>query len=318
METLEKEKTVYGSFLQNKVVSVKPVESGGKWSNLLVAGQDRAKDPFLLNKVKRSYQVPLNSETKGGGVKVILDDQKRVKIQKYTESHPNGMTEREFFEKELGVDLNPTLPTDKNFWRSDRRGRVILTKEGTTLNLNEPLDMLKYKILISNKTMISPSYEDRVLKASYEFMIVEESKVTVKKLEEASVKADAYIKYAEITSSKKNTIGFIKSLGRTIPANALKDSKEAEDWLKNEVLTIVENNPQYFLEIVNHPQYSEKIFVQEAVEVGAIIRKGEKRYTLDNGAELGELTDVVNYLLNPDNQEVKLRIKSKIDLAKRS
>jgi hypothetical protein len=87
--------------------------------------------------------------------------------------------------------------------------------------------------------------------------------------------------------------------------------------LKNEVLTYCGNNPEYFLEIVNHPQYNERIFVQEAVEAGAIIRKGEKRYTLDNGAELGELTDVVNYLLNPDNQEVKLRIKAKIDLAKR-
>lgn len=312
METAEKQKIIYGSFLLDKIVTVKPVESGGKWSNLLVAGQDRSKDPFLLNKTKRSYQVPLNSETRGGGVNVILDDQKRVKIQKYMESYPNGMTEKEFFEKELGVDLNPTLVAENNFWRSDRRGRVILTKEGTTLNLNQPLDMLKYKILLSNKTMISPSYEERTLKASYEFMIVEESKVTVKKLEEANLKAQAYTKFAEVTSSKKNTIGFIKSLGRTIPATA------TEDWLKNEVLTVVENNPQYFLEIVNHPQYNERIFVQEAVEVGAIIRKGEKRYTLDNGAELGELTDVVNYLLNPDNQEVKLRIKAKIDLAKRN
>jgi hypothetical protein len=311
METIEKEKVIYGSFLQDKIVTVKAVESAGKWSNLLVAGQDKTKDPFLLNKVKRSYQVPLNSENKGGGVKIILEDQRRVKIQKYIESYPNGMTEKEFFEKELGVDLNPTMPTDKNFWRSDKRGRVVLTKEGTTLNLNQSLDMLKYKILLSNKTMISPSYEDRVLKASYEFMIVEESKVTVKKLEEANFKAQAYIKFAEVTNSKTSTVGFIKSLGRTIPATA------TEDWLKNEVLTVVENKPEYFLEIVNHPQYNERIFVQEAVEVGAIIRKGEKRYTLDNGAELGELTDVVNYLLNPDNQEVKMRIKAKIDLAKR-
>jgi hypothetical protein len=99
------------------------------------------------------------------------------------------------------------------------------------------------------------------------------------------------------------------SLGRTIPATA------SEEWLKGEVLNIVDTNPKYFLEIVNHPQYDERIFVQEAVEAGAIIRKSDKRYTLDNGAELGELTDAINYLLNPDNQEVKLRIKAKIDLA---
>jgi len=311
MKTATESKTVYGTFLQDRIVAVKPVESSGKWSTLLVQGQDKSKDPFLLNKAKRSYQVPLNSVHSGGGVKVILDDQRRVLIEKYKESHPNGMTQKEFFEKELGVNLNPTLPHDENFWRTDRRGRVTLTKEGTTLNLNTALDMLKYLILLSNRMLISPSYDDRVLKATYEFMIVDESKVTVKKLEEASIKAQAYVKFAEITNSKKATIGFIKSLGRAIPATA------TEDWLKSEVLTIVDSNPNYFLEIVNHPQYEQRIFVQEAIEAGAIIRKGEKRYTLDNGAELGDLTDTINYLNNPDNQEVKLRIKAKVELAKR-
>lgn len=311
MKTATESKTVYGTFLQDRIVAVKPVESSGKWSTLLVQGQDKSKDPFLLNKAKRSYQVPLNSVHSGGGVKVILDDQRRVLIEKYKESYPNGMTQKEFFEKELGVNLNPTLPHDENFWRTDRRGRVTLTKEGTTLNLNTALDMLKYLILLSNRMLISPSYDDRVLKATYEFMIVDESKVTVKKLEEASIKAQAYVKFAEITNSKKATIGFIKSLGRAIPATA------TEDWLKSEVLTIVDNNPNYFLEIVNHPQYEQRIFVQEAIEAGAIIRKGEKRYTLDNGAELGDLTDTINYLNNPDNQEVKLRIKAKVELAKR-
>lgn len=311
METATKEKTIYGTFLQNRIVSIKPVESSGKWSNLLVQGQEKLKDPFMYNKTKRSYQVPLNSESRGGGVKVILDDMARVKIQKYMESHPNGMTQKEFFEKELGVDLNPTLQAEKNFWRSDRRGRVILTKEGTTLNLNLPLDMLKYLILIANRMLISPSYEERINKATYEFMVVDENKITSKKLEEADLKAQAYVKYAEVTNSKTATVGFIKSLGRTIPATA------TDEWLKSEVANIVETNPKYFLEVVTHPQYNERIFVQEAVEAGAIIRKGEKRYTLDNGAELGDLTDVINYLLNPDNQEVKLRIKAKIELTKR-
>jgi hypothetical protein len=310
--TATKEKEIFGTFLQNRIVSVKPVESNGKWSNLLVQGQEKMKDPFLLNKVKRSFQVPLNSEAKGGGVKVILDDQKRVKVQKYLESHPNGMTQKEFFEKELGgIDLNPTLQNDKNFWRTDRRGRVILTKEGLKLNLSYPIDMLKYLILLSNKSAISPSYEERSLKATYEFMMVDEAKVTTKKLDEANLRAKAYVKYAEITNSRASVIGFIKSLGRTIPATA------TDEWMKNEVLTKLENNPEEFLAIVNHEQYNERIFVQEAVDAGAIIRKADRRYTLDNGAELGDLTDVVNYLLNPDNQEVKLRISAKIELTKR-
>ena len=228
------------------------------------------------------------------------------------ESFPNGMTQKEFFETELGTELNATLPTERNFWRSDRRGRVILTKEGAIFNLNRSLDMLKYLILISNKMLISPSYDERILKATYEFMVVDEDKVTIKKLAEANVKADAFVKFAEITNSKQAIIGFIKSLGRTIPATA------TLDWLKSEVLTVIEKDPKYFLEIVNHPQYKDRIFVQEAIEAGALIRKGNKRYTLDNGSELGDITDVIMYLNNPDNQEVKMRVKGKIDLKKRN
>jgi hypothetical protein len=311
METVAKEKVIYGSFTEDRLVSVKAVESSGKWSTLLVKGQERSKDPFLYNKVKRSYQVPLKSYVNGGGVKVILDDQKKVKIQKYSEKFPEGMTERQFFETELGADLNPTLKIEENFWRNNRLGRVVITKEGLQLNLNLPLDMLKYKILLSNKNLIAPSYDSRNDKATYEFMIVDESKVVTQKLEEASLRANAYVKFAEITNSKANTIGFIKSLGRAIPVSA------TEDWMKGEVLKIVENDAKNFLEIVNHPQYKERIFVQEAVEAGAILRKGENRYTLDNGHELGDLTDTINYLMNPDYQEVKLRIKAKIELSKK-
>ena len=171
--------------------------------------------------------------------------------------------------------------------------------------------MLKYLILLSNRMLVSPSYDERILKATYEFMVVDEDKVTVKKLAEANVKADAFVKFAEITNSKASITGFIKSLGRTIPATA------TLDWLKSEVLNVVEKDAKYFLEIVNHPQYKDRIFVQEATEAGAIIRKANKRYTLDNGSELGDLTDVIMYLNNPDNQEVKMRIKAKVDLKKR-
>lgn len=310
-KTATKEKIIYGSFLMDKIVTVKPVESSGKWSTLLVKGQERQKDPFLYNKVKRSYQLPLQSYNNGGGVVMLLDDQRRLNIQKYMEKFPEGMTQKEFFEEELGVDLNPTLPIEKNFWRNDRRGRVVLTKEGLQLNLNLPLNMLHYLILMANKSLISPSYDVRNGKATYEFMIVDESKVTSKRIEEAVVKADAFAKFAEVTRSKTATVGFIKSLGRTIPATA------TEDWLKAEVLNIIENSPAAFLEIVNHPQYEDRIFVQEAVEAGAIIRKGDKRYTLDNGVELGDTQDAITFITDPENQEVRMRIKAKIELTKR-
>ena len=309
----EKKKTtiVYGSFLENRVVDVKPVESSGKWKTLLVKGQEMKKDPFIYNKVKRSFQVPLNNERNGGGVKVILDNTKRVFIEKYIADFPTGMTEQEFFEKELGEDMNPYNGHDTNFWKNSKKARVTLTKKGLTLNLNRIMDMLKYKILIINTMHIAPSFDDRKLKATYEFMIVTEGKIVSRKLEEAEIQSAAYIKYAEITRSKSTMIDFIKSLGRVIPI------KHDDDWLKGEVLNVLQNNASTFLALVNDPSYASKIFIQDAVEAGAIKRMNKNRYVSDNGIELGDLNSTINYLADVENQEVKARVKSRVEMFKK-
>ena len=299
----------YGSFLEKRIVDIKPVESSGKWSSLLAKGQDMNKSPFILNKVKRSYQVPLNSLRRGGGVKVVLDDNTRVLIKKYESSFPHGMTEREFFEKELGVDLNPSANKEENFWRMDKRGRVTLTKEGTTLNLNFPMDMIRYKILTSNTLLIAPSYEVRKNKQTYEFMVVDQDKHISQKVELADIRAKAYSKYSEIVSSTTTMKEFIRVMGRTVPVNY------TEDWLKSEILTIIESSEKNFLAIVEDSNYKNKAFVQRAVEAGSLNRLNNKRYTLDNGVELGDLNSVIEYLT--EHQEVRLRIKTQIEKASR-
>ena len=311
VEKKKKNVITYGTFLEDRIVDVKPIEFSGKWSTLLVKGQEMKKDPFIYNKVKKSFQTPLNNERSGGGVVVLLDNNKRVYIQKYMADFPNGMTEQEFFEKELGEDLNPYNDLKTNFWRKSKKGRVSLTKKGLTLNLNRIMDMLKYKILLSNTMHIAPSYDSRKLKATYEFMIVTEGKLVSRKVEEATLKAEAYVKYSEITNSNSSMIGFIKSLGRAIPIN------HNDDWLKGEVLTVLENNTKNFLSIVNDPNYKTKIFIQDAVEAGAIKRMNEKRYVSDSGIELGDMNSVVNYLGDIENQEVKARIKSRIEMFKK-
>jgi hypothetical protein len=312
-DVLEKEKVkMYGSFLEDRKLKVKPVESNGKWNGLLVAGQERKKEPFLFNKVKRSYQVPLHTAAQGGGVRQILDNQKRVLIKKYESSHPDGMTEQEFFEKELGVEnLNPRLKKEDNFWRMDKRGRVTMTREGLTLNLNNAIDMLRYKILMANKRKVAPSYEERGNSLSYEFMIVNEDKMTTKRLEDAELQADAFAKFTELTKDTKKMIGFMKALGHTLPANY--DNR----WLKAEVLNVLQADSKNFLRIVNDPLFKEKIFVQEAIDAGALKKWNKNRYTTDGGVELGDLNSTINWLNDGDNQEARLRIKTQIEQAKR-
>jgi hypothetical protein len=186
-----------------------------------------------------------------------------------------------------------------------------LTKQGVTLNLNNPLEMLKFKILMASPSLIAPNYEVRKMKQTYEFMVVDQGKIISKRVEQAAVKSKAYAKYAEITASTTKMKQFIKALGRTIPVNY------TEDWLTDEVLTVLENSNHEFLAITNDPQFKDKVFMQEAVEAGAVRRLSDKRYTLDNGIELGDLQSAIKWVNNPDNQETKLRMKARIEMAAR-
>ena len=193
----------------------------------------------------------------------------------------------------------------------DKRGRVTLKKEGLTLNLRLPMDMLRFKILTANGQYIAPNYEDRRNKATYEFMIVDQGSVVSRRVEEADLKARASQRYLEITSSVPSMKGFIKAIGRTIPGNHTKD------WLKGEILTVLEDSHSKFLSIVDDNLYAKRVFVQEAVEAGAINKMNDKRYVLDNGVELGDLLSTIAWLSNPEHQESRLRVKSQIELANR-
>jgi len=302
-------KIVWESFLEKRTVEVKPIESSGKWKKLLVAGQDLTKEPFMFNKVKKSFQVPLMSARKGGGIKMVLDDINKKMIKKYVDGFPNGMTEREFFEKELGVDLNPYSPPAENFWRTDKKSRVTLTKQGMTLDLNTALGMFRYKILISNHNLISPSYEERRNRATYEFMIVNQGKLISKRAEAGKLKTRAFAEYGKIVSNDSNMKGFIRALGRTIPANY------TSDWLETEILQVLEESPEGFLRIVEDPTYKGKIFMQQAVEVGAVKKMNDRRYTLDNGVEIGDLTQALRWMEDPENQDMHMRVKSQVEMA---
>jgi hypothetical protein len=308
-ETATVEKIHWESYLEDKVVDIKPVESSGKWASLLAKGQSMKTEPYMFNKTKKSFQVPLKSERQGGGVKVVLDDIERKMIQKYETKYPKGMTEQEFFEEELGIDLNPSKPRGENFWRDDKRGRVTLTKEGMTLDLKTPMGMLRYKILLANRNLIAPSYDTRRDRATYEFMIVNQGKPTSKKAEMAEIKTKAYQAYAQVISSEASMKGFLRSLGRAIPAN------HNDAWLKTEIMEILEEGPAKFLRIVNDPMFKGKVFVQEAVEAGAVRRMNENRYVLDNGVELGDLLGAVKYFSDPINQEVRMRVTTQIEMA---
>lgn len=297
------------NFLIDKKIKVVPVQAGKKWSELLVDGDKRKDEPFMLNKVKRSYQVPLKPVEQGGGVHVILDNLVAYKTVQF----PNEeLTEQQFFEKMLGTDLNPLLPKEQNFFRMDKRSRVQMDKRGMTLNLANALDMLKYKILKSNKKKIAPSAELHDRRATYEFMLLDERAEIDKGARLADIKSKAAIKYAEISQSEKSMVDFFKVLGKGIPVMV------DEKWLKTNIYKLVELDPELFLSYATDSFYQDKIRIHDAVQLGVLRKIKDDLYALDNGHEIGTITDVITYLNDPQNGTIKARIQSAKELAEKT
>jgi hypothetical protein len=297
----KKPEKVLHNYLQNKRIKVVPVGAGAKWSNLLVGGEEKRKDPFLFDKIKRSYQVPFKAAKSGGGLHTVLDNT----IPRYTVQYPNEkLTEQQFFEKVLGVDLNPLLPRETNFWMTDKRSRVVIDKKGLVLDLKEVMGMLKYKILLSNRKKVAPSPEMQNQRASYEFMLVDESVKMNKMAAEADLKSKAMIKYAQITQSTKTMLDFIKVTGKGFPTNP------EEVWLKSEIFKMCDTDPRLFLSYAEDDYYELKILIHDGVKVGALRKLKDNLYSLDNGYEIGTLNDTITYLSQPDNQAIVARIET--------
>ena len=90
--------------------------------------------------------------------------------------------EKKFLEYKLGLEPNALSVHNRtnNFWSDANEqgvGRVELIKGDNPLDLSEPIDYIKYKILLNNKEQIAPSIQalqDKP-KATYKFVIISES-----------------------------------------------------------------------------------------------------------------------------------------------
>ena len=296
-------------YLENRVVEVKPIEAGGKWKGIVSNYKEKENDPFLFKKVVKSYELPLNTASKGGGVVIILDNTAKNLCKDVIENgNPQELTEQEYFEAIIGKSLNPYLPSDTNFWRTDSRSRVQIRDARLRLDLNNPMDMLKFKILQANQTRFAPSIQSlkEVRRASYEWVftsVEEERNDTLARLE---MDSQAYALFAKICSTDQDMKDFLKVAGKNPTANST--SKQ----LKAMVGKIMEKDKATFIEIAADPLYDDKIFIADARKAG-LLKEFRGKYTLDTGEELGQIRDVIAYLNREENQEVKIRLQAIVD-----
>jgi len=290
-------------FLPRKRVKLLPVQGDGQWATIL--DKDIKKEPYMFNKVKRTYTCPVKSN---GDLAQVLDNREKFLTPQYP---TEPLTEREFFEKELGRDLNH-LSKQNNFWMLDSGesiSRVVVTREGRDFDLSKVSDAIQYKICKANSHLIASSYEGRNERGSYEFMLVDTHQQELSNLENSKLRRKGFKLLDKYTQSQEKMKNFLKVAGKGYNETA------SPEWLENEVTKIMDVDLNEFIKIAEDPSFDIKTKITDGVRIGAIEKKGFDQYAI-SGRNVGNISDLVSFLNDTKNQDELLLLESRINNAK--
>ena len=245
---------------------------------------------FLAPNAKNRFSVPINQT---GYYVDILDEREKD----YFESQESGLS------LEKG-DLS-VYKKENNFWE---KFELILGKEEVILDLSNPIDYMKYKLILFLKNYFCFSSDKINTRASYKYLVIDLNQEIEKQSNDFDLKTEAYIRFAELKTSRKKMLDFLKLIGKSFTSNV------SDDVMKSEIAKFIEskNGAKQFIEILSDPNYEYKVLFRDALRIAEIVRKDKIYYTKDL-RELGRNEEeVIEFLSNPINQEIFIELQHKV------
>jgi hypothetical protein len=280
--------------LLNKKVQVLPIHRKG---GFLPENHDGA---FMFTGTKMRIAVPYNAQTQR-----LVD--------------PFTNEERDWLE------TNPDLSFQKGDLSVHKKGgylkkyHITLDKSGKILDLSDPHDFITYKILLANKELVAPTYEDRMKKGTYKFMMVDMDHQVQKTAKEAAFMENVWIEFGSIKNSVSKLGGVLKMYNAKFSTNLKIPANPSIEFLTSEVKKIIDENPNEFVKIVSDPTFGIKSFIQDANDAGVIVKIGKNKYAFvgepDDNYTLDELVEILDP--NGKNQEKYFKIKKQIEDTKK-
>ena len=239
-----------------------------------------------------------------------------VPVLQSTGAFKNVLTdaEKEYLEQVMGLEYNALsiYKKENNYWENFR---VRLTKQDTYLNLSDPNDYIKYKVLLANTNFIADSLEtlqDRP-RATYQYVLIKEGESEKRESDNISTIMKCYKEYGKI----ENDADTLKCIVELLDKRPLAKGTKIE-FLQGKANTLIQSNPGLFYSTVTDPTLPVKVLIKKAVEEGVISRRGDQYYLKsDNSPLCGNneeptLNIAAKYLSLPKNQELKLSIEAKL------
>ena len=241
-----------------------------------------------------------------------------VPILASTGTYKNILTddEKAFLESYMGLEYNALSVYNKtnNFWANFT---VRLTKHDNYLDLSDPNDYIKYKVLLANTDFIADSL--RTLndhpKATYQFVMIKEGESEKREEEKMSVTMKCYKEYGKIEEDNDTLRCIIELIdNRPIAKNT------KSEFLKSRINSLIQADPKLFYNIITDEYLNNKVLIKTATEEGVIKRRNNLYYFEDtplcpDGTE-STLSVAAEYIGLGKNQDLKLRIEALLNKAK--
>lgn len=247
----------------------------------------------MMENALRGFTVPVLSN---GTFKNILTD-----------------NEKAFLEEALGLEINGLSVYNKNdnYWDNYL---IKLSKQDTILDLSNPEDYIKYKVLLANKDTVAPSMKSlkEFKKATYEYVIMEPNEEFTDSRNRVNNTMKCYEEFGAI----KDKFDVLRCIIETIDGRPVANNTKIE-FLQSKITDLINNDPKYFLEVITDPLLSTKVLLKKAVETGVVSKRGEYYYLREDGSPLCDNNEdptfsiAAKYLSLPQNQELKFSIEAK-------
>lgn len=229
-------------------------------------------------------------------------------------------SEKAFLEDIMGLENNALSVYKKvdNFWDDSNEGgisRVRLQKQDNFLNLADPEDYIRYKILLANKDYIAPSLQalQDVPKATYQFVIISNGEETSIAKNKLNIKKECYKEFGKI----ENDIDILRTIIETIDGRPTSPTVKL-DFLQTRIDNLITADSKFFYQTVTDPLLSTKVLIKKSIEAGLISNRGNMLYLRSDGSPLCEhneeptLNIAAKYLNSPKRQDIKFMLEAKL------
>lgn len=222
--------------------------------------------------------------------------------------------EKAYLEDVMGLEYNALSIYNKvdNFWDNYQ---VRLNKQDNFLNLADPDDYIKYKVLLANKDLIAPSLQDLEdhPKATYQFVIIHENEESQASKKKMNVTMQAYMEFGKI----QENADILRTIIETIDGRPTSKNSKIE-FLQEKVGKLIQADARLFVRVTTDPLLSTKVLIKKAIEGGLISNRGGMLYLKADGTPLcvdneePTLNIAAKYLNMPKNQELLFSLQAKL------